>query len=120
MSDTEAQRPRFYTDEHIPSAVARELQRRDVDVLRCQDAGMVAAEDVDHLSLTTEQDRILVTRDDDFLKLHAAWMKEDKSHAGIVYVQRKNWDNIGLIVGDLLLLREALRPGESANMVWYI
>ena len=81
---------------------------------------MSAADDVDHLALATEQERILVTRDDDFLKLHAAWMKEDKLHAGIIYVQRKNWDNIGLIVGDLLLLHEALKPGESLNMVWYI
>ena len=81
---------------------------------------MLSAKDVDHLSLATEQNRILVTRDDDFLKLHAAGMKENKSHSGIVYIQRKHWDNIGLIVGDLLLLHEALKPGESLNMVWYI
>lgn len=47
-------------------------------------------------------------------------MKEEKVHAGIVYIQPDNWEDIGLIVGDLLLLYEALWPGESTNLVWHI
>ena len=118
MSDPD--RPRFYTDENMQTAVVNALRQRGVDVLRCQDAGMRTADDIDHLTLATGQQRILVTRDDDFLKMHATWMAEDKSHTGIVYIQRKNWNNIGLIVDDLLLIHGALLPGEATNFVWHI
>ena len=118
MSDPE--RPRFYTDEHIQIAIVKALRRRGIDVLRCQEAGLRTAADVDHLTLATEQRRMLITRDEDFLRMHAELMSEGKSHAGIIYIQRQNWDNVELIVDNLLLIHEALLPGEESNFVWYI
>ena len=39
---------RFYTDEHIDSAVVRGLQRRGVEALTCQEAGLRTKSDAEH------------------------------------------------------------------------
>jgi uncharacterized protein with PIN domain len=111
---------KFYTDEHIQKAVAEQLRAREVDVLRCQEAGTRTADDQTHLELAVEQGRVLVTRDDDFLRLHAEWMKTDRIHTGIVFVTPRRWNDIGAIIDDLLLIHRALEPEEMYNQVWFI
>ena len=54
MSDSASENQieiKFYTDEHIPSAVAEQVARRDVDILRCQDAGLRDSSDEEHMAL---------------------------------------------------------------------
>lgn len=67
-----AGRVRFYTDEHIPRSVTLGLRRRGVDVLTCQEEGMLSVEDEVHLALATRLGRTVITQDDDFLRLHAS------------------------------------------------
>jgi len=57
---------KFYTDENVPTAVVKGLQRRGVDVLSTQEAGMLGAPDEEHLALATSQGRVIFTQDDDF------------------------------------------------------
>jgi predicted nuclease of predicted toxin-antitoxin system len=52
-----------------------------VDVLTCQEAGMLAASDKEQLAFAARTGRIVFTHDTDFLKLHS----EGVAHAGIVY-----------------------------------
>jgi len=47
--------------------------------------------------LATAEGRILLTNDQDFLAIHAAWLSEGKEHAGIVY-----WNANRLTVGDAI------------------
>jgi hypothetical protein len=76
---------RFYTDTHIAKAVADQLRARGVDVVRCEEVGRADARDVEHLEYATEQGRVVVTHDDDFLRLNREWQATGKSHAGIIY-----------------------------------
>ena len=46
---------KFYLDEHVHSAVAAGLRRRDVDVLMTKEAGMLSASDVEHLALASSE-----------------------------------------------------------------
>lgn len=75
-------KPKFYTDAHVPSAVAKQLRRRDVafgeDIVRCQEVGMADAKDPDHLAFAVEHGRILVTRDKGFAALHKRWLAEGR------------------------------------------
>jgi predicted nuclease of predicted toxin-antitoxin system len=71
---------KHYTDEHIARAVVRGLRRRGVDVQTVSEAGMLGATDEEHLRFATEQQRVVFTQDDDFLRLHA----DGISHHGIV------------------------------------
>lgn len=76
---------KFYTDKHIPKAVAIQLRMRGIDVLRCEDVDMDDAKDAQHLEYATLQMRIIITHDDDFAQLDAEWRAAGKKHGGILY-----------------------------------
>ena len=59
----------------------RGLRQRGVDVLTVVEAGMLGASDEEHLKRALNEDRVIFTQDDDFLRLHAA----GADHARIVY-----------------------------------
>jgi uncharacterized protein with PIN domain len=68
-------------DEHIPSSVIKGLRRRGVDVVSIQDLDLFSEEDEKIIDKAHEQERIIYTRDDDFLKIHS----RGYSHRGIIY-----------------------------------
>lgn len=59
-------------DEHIAKAVTEGLRRRGVDVVTVQELGSYAAEDQQHLERATQEGRVVVTQDTDFLRLHGS------------------------------------------------
>lgn len=96
MSETIASL-KFYTDTHIPKAVATQLRLRGVEVVRCEEVGLAEVDDETHLKYATEHRRAMVSRDVDFLELHTEWLAEGKHHCGIFHVSRdlqgkiRNW-----------------------------
>ena len=74
-------RIRFYTDEQVARAVVRGLRRRGVDVLTVPEAGTLGVSDAEQLHRARDEERVIFTQDDDFLRLAA----EGANHAGIVY-----------------------------------
>lgn len=109
-----AERIGFYTDEHVPKAVARGLRERGVDVLTVAEAGMLGASDGEHLALARREERVLFTRDADFLRLHAAGVH----HARIVYAHRQ--EPIGEVIRVLMLVHEVLEPDEMKGNVEFV
>jgi hypothetical protein len=108
-------RVRFYFDQHIPSAVARGLRRRGVDVLTAQEADRCSLPDHDQLSFCAEQGRVLLTFDDDFLGLAAGGV----DHAGIVFCTASKY-SIGELIYALLLLYEVLAPEDMVNHIEFL
>ncbi len=84
MSDKPAS-IKFYTDTHIAKAVAAQLRNRGIDIVRCEEVGMAEAKDVDHLTYAVQENRIVITCDDDFIVLAQEWAKANKSHCGIMF-----------------------------------
>jgi hypothetical protein len=76
---------KFYTDEHIGHTVVDQLQAKGIDIIHCYDAGMGEAGDEDHLIYATENERVMVSCDKDFLRIHSRWQSEGLTHAGILY-----------------------------------
>ena len=72
---------RFHLDENVHLAIAEALRRRGIDVTTPADAGLLGATDEQHLVFAREQERVVVTHDADFLRLHARGVE----HAGIVF-----------------------------------
>ena len=105
---------KFYTDEHIPKAVAAGLWRRGVDALTTQEAGMLGASDEEQLTFAARQGRIFLTCDNDFLRLHAQGIQ----HAGIVYVNRQT--PIGILIRGIMLIYEVLDDSEMQDHVEYL
>ena len=109
-------RVRFHLDEHIASSVAAGLRRRSVDVTCAADVGLMGANDEDQLKFATRSDRVLVTQDADFLRLHKIG---DVSHAGIVYCRQGSL-SAGEMLRRLVLLHDLLTPEEMANRVDFL
>jgi predicted nuclease of predicted toxin-antitoxin system len=97
---------KFYTDEHVHPAVIAGLRRRGIDVLSSQDANMLAVSDEEHLKLALQENRVIFTQDDDFLKFHA----QQIPHKGIVYAHQRT--TIGQIIQGLMLISQVLNASE--------
>ena len=105
---------RFHLDEHGPKAVAEGLKERGIDVTTTSDVGLLGATDEKQLMYATAHERVLVTRDADFLRLHRAGVR----HAGIAFFHRNR--SIGELIRSLLLLRQRLSPANMQNHVEFI
>jgi hypothetical protein len=104
----------YYFDEQVPSAVAKALRLRDIDVLTTQDAGMLGASDKAQLAFALANGRVLFTQDDDFLRLHA-----DKAvHFGIVYAHQRA--AIGYLIRSLQLIAQVITPDEMRGHVEFL
>jgi hypothetical protein len=68
-------------DEHIPFPVVQGLRRRGINVTTVQEIGLRSTTDIVILTTVQQQQRVLYTRDADFLRHHHAGV----SHAGILY-----------------------------------
>jgi predicted nuclease of predicted toxin-antitoxin system len=106
---------RFHLDENIDPSIADGLRKRGVDVTTAADAQLVGSDDRDHLSFSVAENRIIVTHDDDFLKLAA----RGEPHAGIAYC-RSQTRSIGEIVEYLAMMSECLTPDEMNGRVEFL
>jgi len=93
---------RYYLDEHIAEAVAKGLRRRGIDVRTLTEAGMLGASDEEHFAFAREEERTIVTQDDDFLRLAA----QSSEHAGVVYLPQRR--TVGKTVRGLTLIAKVL------------
>ena len=105
---------KFYTDEHVPNAVARGLRARGVDVRTTAEAGMLGASDEDQLAWAKSEGRVMFSQDRDFLRLAAAVT----DHAGVAYASRAT--PIGAIINGLMLVHGVLEPAEMVGRVEYL
>ncbi len=105
---------RYYTDEHVPSAVTAGLRLRGIDVLTVLDAGRLGASDEEHLALALSDARVIVTQDVDFLQLAAL----GHPHAGIVYASQQT--SIGAMVRGLMLIFHVLSAEDMMGTVEFL
>jgi predicted nuclease of predicted toxin-antitoxin system len=106
---------RFHLDEHIPLAVAAGLRRRGIDVTCPVEIGLTSLRDEQQLSFASEEGRVLVTQDADFLRLHRAGV----SHAGIAYCRQGSLA-IGEMLRRLILMRDLTTAEEMQGRVEYL
>jgi len=103
---------RFYFDEDSENrALLKALRLRSVDVTSAGDAGLRGQSDEEQLSWAVEQGRVLFTHNvGDFCRLHDQFLREGRSHAGIVVAEQGH--SVGERLRRLLKLNEA-RPAEE-------
>lgn len=106
---------RLHLDEHLPHAVAIGLQSRGVDVTTSSSAGLIGSSDEEQLAYCRMHQRVLVTHDDDFLRLHSAGLP----HAGIAYCHQ-GAKSIGELVRTLLLLTSVLDSDDMQNQIEFL
>src|SRR3954451_23066473 len=101
---------RFHLDENCAGAIAAGLRRQGIDVTTTSEAGLLGADDTEHIAYALPHGRVIFTQDGDFLGIHRTGM----AHAGIAYCS-KDSRSIGEIIGFLTLIWEIFEPGEMAN-----
>jgi hypothetical protein len=91
---------RFLLDEHVYGAVASGLRRLGVEAQTVHEAGRRGLSDELHIEWARERRWVIVTGDDDYLRIGAA-----TRHAGIAYYVR-NEMTIGDLIRALLSIAE--------------
>jgi predicted nuclease of predicted toxin-antitoxin system len=87
----------------------------DINVTTTREAGLVGASDLQQFTYASQQDRVIFTQDDDYLKLHAIGIR----HAGIAYCHVGS-RSVGEIIRSLTLIWEIYEPEEMRNRVEYL
>ncbi len=77
-----------YADENVKSAIVEGLRRRGMEITTAQERGQRQTADEVLLATATEEGRLLLTNDADFLRIHHRWMASGRHHAGIVFWRR--------------------------------
>ncbi len=106
---------RYYADTHIPKSVAVQLRQRGIDIVRCEDIGLQEASDKTHLEIAVSEQRTLISRDTDFLRLHVEWLKQGRKHYGILFLQDhlQGESSVGSIVRTLIAYYELVEGGAA-------
>ena len=108
-------RTRFHLDESIKKAIANGLKQHGIAVTTTPDADLLSLSDEEQLAFCLSQDRVLITHDKDFTKLHS----QDVPHAGICYCRQDKY-SIGELLRTILLVYECLTPEELQNHLEYL
>ena len=74
-----------------------------------EEAGLVSASDIEHVAFALRETRVIVTHDEDFLRLPA----DGVAHSGIVYGHQDSL-SIGEVIQFLALLHDRL---DSSGMI---
>ena len=110
---------RYYFDHHVQGPVAEGLRRRGIEVITAWEDGARQLPDESLLTRATELGCVLVTNDEDFTVIAAAWQALGRPFAGIVYMTRQAIP-YGTLIEDLHLIAETYTPDEMLNRVEYL
>ena len=105
---------RYFTDEHVATAIAKGLRKRGIDVLTVSEADLLGTDEEDLLKFVHEEERVIVTQDRDFLQL----ADQVANHPGLVYAPQER--SIGEMVRMLDLLFQVGDIEEMKGRVEYI
>ncbi len=110
---------RFYMDENVPRQITLGLRLRGIDTLTVQDDGLTGASDPQVLARATELQRVIFTRDDDFLVLAHQCQQDSTPFYGVVYAHPQT-SSIGACVHDLELIAKICTLEDCLNQVQYL
>lgn len=106
---------RFHLDENVDVGVAQALRRRGVDVTLQGEVRLAGMSDEAQLEFGRRQERVVVTHDPDFLRLHSI----GRSHGGVAFCAAGT-RSIGQISRALLHLRGRFTAQALKNRVEFI
>lgn len=103
----------LYMDVHVPLAITRALRRKGFDVLTAQEDGTARLSDPDLLDRAASLQRILFSRDEDFLAEVACRQRAGRPHATVIYAHQ--FESIGRCVLDLEMILETATRDDCDN-----
>ena len=109
----------LYMDVHVPAAITAGVRRRRIDVLTSQEDGTRRVSDEELLARATELKRILVSQDQDLLRIAQDWQRRRHPFARLVFAHQQG-TSIGRCVEDLELIANCMSSEETASQVIFL
>lgn len=106
---------RFYLDENMPVAIARQLRQQGIEVVTVLDLDLLGDIDINHLTRAADMGYVLCTYDADYIQLASEGVK----HAGIVFGQAEK-HFVGEWVKGLELIYAVYTAEEMRNRVEFL
>jgi hypothetical protein len=103
----------LYFDNNMKRPIAIGLRARGFDVLLAREDGTARLEDERLLERATELGRVLVSEDEDFMVITAAWQRTGRYFAGFIRAPQSL--SIGDAIRDLEVIAGVMEPNEFAN-----
>jgi len=102
----------FLADEHVKRVFVTELRANSYDVAWVEDYE-AGTSDREHLERSQDSDRVILTNDADFTRLHSEY-----EHAGVVLYNDQNMSVTEFMQG-IKLIERFVPPDElRGNLVW--
>ena len=96
------------------------LRARDIDVTSVSDEENEGLEDIDQLEFAKVQERVICTCNvGDFFRLHTEYLREGKTHAGIIIITQQR-HSIGEQISRLLRLIAAKSAEDMQNSIEFL
>lgn len=105
---------KFLADEHIELSIVTGLKELEIDIVSTDEIDRRGFKDTDILNYARESNRVLVTRDSDFLRLHAKGVK----HNGIIFIPK--FLPIGIIIEEIEKVSLLFETENLSNTVIFI
>jgi hypothetical protein len=105
-------------DVHVPAAITEGLRRRQIDVVTSQEDGTHEESDDHLLRRATELGRVLLSQDQDLLKIAHQWQEQMSSFAGLIFSAQHV--SVGRLLSDLELVAQCCTEEEVANNVLFL
>src|SRR5437016_5494200 len=111
----------LYLDEDSQSSsLVEALRTRGVDVITAREAGMLKRTDVEQLEWASAQGRVLFSSNtSDFYSLHTSFLREGRSHAGVILARQQHY-SVGELMRRLLKLIATRSAEEMQNQVEFL
>jgi hypothetical protein len=108
-----------YMDVHVPLVITEGLRRRGIDVLTSQEDGTAELDDGSLLDRATALGRLLLTQDQDFLRIASDRQGSGIRFVGILFAHQQG-ASLGRIIEDIELIATCGEPGEFSDRVTYL
>lgn len=107
-------------DEHISSALVRALRNASVDVVTVPELGLASTDDTQVAQLALSQQRIVLTRDVDFLRLSAESCQQGGTFAPVAFWPQGTARTIGYLVSRIVPLANDPVYASICCQVFYL
>ena len=105
---------KFLADEHIELSIVNGLKLLGIDAISVNEAGKRESDDEKILVFARNVDRVIITRDSDFIRLH----KKGFQHASIVFIPE--FMAIGKIISEVEKVSILFHNESIRNTIIYI
>lgn len=109
----------LYMDVHVPAAITSGLRQRGLDTLTSQKDVTRRASDQALMRRAAELQRVMVSRDEDFLRIAAHWQTSEIAFVGLISLT-SGGARIGQIVDDIELICRCMVTEEIRNQIVFV